>query len=94
MLQECLDGNAKCVQIRDYEAIFDELTDLSDHWDVVLMGKKWAYSGGASFAVYGLVSEDKKRLELSPIMLMKATKNKVQNWLSRYSNHRSTILWS
>ena len=41
------------------------------------MGKKYAYSGGASYAIYGFVPESKRVLELSPIMLMKAQKNEV-----------------
>ena len=65
------------MQLRPYEAIFDDLESLSQDWNKVLMGKKYAYSGGASYAIYGFVPESKRVLELSPIMLMKAQKNEV-----------------
>ena len=61
--------------IRDYESIFEELPKMANHWEKVLLGKKWAYSGGASYAVYGKLPDSKIKLDLSPIMLMKAQKN-------------------
>ena len=71
--QDCQGQN--CVSIRDYESIFDELPKMANHWEKVLLGKKWAYSGGASYAVYDKLPDSKKELELSPILLMKAQKN-------------------
>ena len=72
-----------CVQIKDYEAIFEELPRLQEDWNKILLGKKYAYSGGASYAVYGLISESKRTLELSPVMLMKAQKNEVKVFFSQ-----------
>ena len=57
--------------------IFEDLPELSEKWQKVLLGKKWAYTGGSSFAVFGLIPETKRHLELSPIMLAKAQKNEV-----------------
>ena len=74
-LQDC--QPISCVEIREYGDIFDDLSNLSNKWQNVLLGKKWAYSGGASYAVYGFIPESKRKLELSPIMLMKAQKNEV-----------------
>ena len=74
-IQDC--QAISCVEIREYEDIFDDLSNLSNNWENVLLGKKWAYSGGASYAVYGFIPESKRKLELSPIMLMKAQKNEV-----------------
>ena len=48
---------------------------MANRWEKVLLGKKWAYSGGASYAVYGKLPDMKIKLDLSPIMLMKAQKN-------------------
>ena len=75
--QECVDGDDQCVQLRPYESIYDDLESLSNSWNKVLMGKKVAYSGGASYAIYGFIPQSKQVLELSPIMLMKAQKNEV-----------------
>ena len=73
--QNCNDKS--CVEIRDYEVIFEDLPELSENWQKVLLGKKWAYTGGSSYAVFGLIPEAKRHLELSPIMLAKAQKNEV-----------------
>ncbi len=42
------------------------------------MGKKCAYTGGASYAIYRQIPEQKRSLEISPILLMKAQKNEVK----------------
>ena len=70
------------MKIQDYEAIFEDLPRLQDDWKKVLLGKKQAYTGGASFAVFGLIPESKRKLALSPIMLTKAQKNKVRSYYS------------
>ena len=69
--------------LKDYDLIFDELPDLiSKHnWNSILLGKKIAYSGGASYAIYNTIPSDKVTFEASPVMLMKAKKNKVSNSL-------------
>ena len=69
------------MKIQDYEAIFEDLPRLQDDWKKVLLGKKQAYTGGASFAVFGLIPESKRKLALSPIMLTKAQKNKVRSYV-------------
>ena len=68
-----------CVQLKNYDDIFDDLVALSKDWEKVLMGKRYAYTGGASYAVYGFIPKTKRVLELSPIMLMKAQKNEVKH---------------
>ena len=69
----------ECVQIKDYEAIFEELTSIidSNNWGKVVLGDQIAYSGGASYAIYQRVPKDKLIFKNSPVMLMKAVKNKV-----------------
>lgn len=76
--EDCSSGNKQCVQIHDYDSIFDELESLSDQWNSVLLGQKWAYSGGASYALYRLIPDNKRNFDLSPVMLMKAKKNQVE----------------
>ena len=65
------------MKIRDYEDIFSELGKLSDQWSSILVGKKWAYSGGASYAIYRLIPRTKLKFDLSPVMLTKSQKNEV-----------------
>lgn len=68
-----------CVSLNDYDLIFDELPDLIEkhNWNSILLSKKVAYSGGASYAIYNTISPNKVTFEASPVMLMKAQKNKV-----------------
>ena len=49
-----------------------------ESWSSVLLGKKWAYTGGASYAIYKLIPEVKLEFGLSPVMLMKGRKNEVE----------------
>ena len=68
-----------CVEIKDYEDIFEDLPRLirENDWKRVSLGKSWAYSPGTTYAIYSLVPTDRVRFENSPVMLMKAQKNKV-----------------
>ena len=68
-----------CVELKDYNLILDQLPGLiqEHNWDSILLGKKWAYSGGASYAIYNTIPKNKATFDLSPVMLMKAIKNKV-----------------
>ena len=70
-------GGLQCVQLRDYTAL---LTDLEQDKSEgkMLLGKPWAYTGGASYAVFSAVAEERRLIELSPIMLAKSQKNEVE----------------
>ena len=57
----------ECVQIKDYLDIFDELEELSGSWNKVLLGKKWAYTGGASYAIYQLIPEVSTIMSALPV---------------------------
>ena len=50
----------------------------TERWTSVLLGKKWAYTGGASYAIYKLIPKVKLEFGLSPVMLMKGRKNEVE----------------
>lgn len=64
----------------DYSQIFDKLENIirENGWEKVLLGNKVAYSGGASYAIYKAIPKDKLDFQNSPVMLMKAAKNKVE----------------
>ncbi len=64
--------------MRDYDSIFDDLPGLSESWSKVLVGKKWAYSQGPSYAIYSTMPKDKLKFDLSPVMLSKARKNEAE----------------
>ena len=49
-----------------------------ESWSSVLLGKKWAYTGGASYAIYKLIPKVKLEFGLSPVMLTKGRKNEVE----------------
>eukprot|EP00091_Calanus_sinicus_P007667 TRINITY_DN18846_c0_g1_i1.p1 TRINITY_DN18846_c0_g1~~TRINITY_DN18846_c0_g1_i1.p1 ORF type:complete len:222 (-),score=50.66 TRINITY_DN18846_c0_g1_i1:20-685(-) len=74
------EGSKECVTIKEYKEVFSDL--MGDPGQSVekkiLLGKPWAYTGGASFAIYKAVKEEKRLLELSPIMLRKAQKNDME----------------
>ena len=74
------DGCAEsaCVEIRHYDQVFKDLPKLVASVNSVLLPSKYAYSGGASFAVYELIPADKRRSSPSPIIFLKAKKNDVE----------------
>eukprot|EP00092_Neocalanus_flemingeri_P014896 GFUD01016088.1.p1 GENE.GFUD01016088.1~~GFUD01016088.1.p1 ORF type:complete len:725 (+),score=200.23 GFUD01016088.1:283-2457(+) len=74
------EGSLNCVIIREYDQVFKDLSGEAGNnvEGKILLGKPWAYTGGASFAIYNAVEESKRLLELSPIMLKKAQKNEVE----------------
>ncbi|XP_065575677.1 xaa-Pro aminopeptidase 2-like isoform X3 [Artemia franciscana] len=66
---------AVCVGVEDYEAINTVLRSMADNWEHVIIPRKIAYSGGASFWIYQLVPESKILLLVSPLVYLKARKN-------------------
>ena len=78
--QDCTaDSVDLCVQIGDYDDIFDDIRRLVEieGWSKILLGKPQAYSPGATFGIYRLIPEELVDFQLSPVMLMKAQKNEV-----------------
>ncbi|KAK8724909.1 hypothetical protein OTU49_010972 [Cherax quadricarinatus] len=73
-------GGQECVTINEYTAVLNRLRALKVHNSVkkVLLGAKYSYSGGASYAVYSAVPEEMRSLVTSPVLLMKARKNMVE----------------
>ena len=71
-----------CVRLKDYDQIFNDLPALIEkhNWNSILLGKKIAYSGGASYAIYNAIPPNKVTFDASPVMLMKAQKNKVNDF--------------
>ncbi|XP_047476476.1 xaa-Pro aminopeptidase 1-like [Penaeus chinensis] len=71
---EC--SEQQCVTIHDYASILDYLQD-SPAQKIVVPGS-YAYSGGASYAVYSAVKESARVASTSPVLLTKARKNEVE----------------
>ena len=69
----------ECVELINYEDFFVDAKSLFvwNKWKSVLMGKPYAYSPGATYAIYNLIPESSIDFKLSPVMLMKAKKNEV-----------------
>ena len=80
--------------MKDYDLIFDDLPNLIEKhkWNSILLGKKVAYSGGASYAIYNTIPSNKVTFDASPVMLMKAQKNEVQWKLTSMIELRRNIL--
>ena len=55
---------------------------MANRWEKVLLGKKWAYSGGASYAVYDKLPDSKKEFDKSRDEWMKLWDPK--NWDPNY----------
>ena len=70
-------GGLQCVQLKDYTALLADL-EQDQREGKILLGKPWAYTGGASYAVFSAVREERRLVELSPIMLAKSQKNEVE----------------
>ena len=70
-------GGPQCVQLKDYTALLPDLKQ-DQSGGKVLLGKPWAYTGGASYAVFSSVPEERRLVDLSPIMLAKSQKNEVE----------------
>ncbi|XP_070000806.1 uncharacterized protein [Penaeus vannamei] len=70
-------GDQECVVINEYTAILNRLRalEVTNGVNKVMMGKKYSYSGGASYAIYSAVPEEKRVVATSPVLLMKARKN-------------------
>ena len=77
-MQGC-DSGSDCVQLSDYSEAFFHIKDLfeSERWKKIVLGKPWAYTSGATYAVYKLFPSSFIEFKISPIMMMKAVKNEV-----------------
>ena len=81
VLPKLLTKHYKDVTFKKYDQIWQDLknsTFLDNIEGSILLSKPWAYTGGASYAIYRLVPEDKRLSDLSPIMMKKAQKNSVE----------------
>jgi len=76
---ECCDAGS-CVELKPYNDAFQDIQNLSkeENWEKVLLAKPWAYSSGATYAIYNLLPTPSVHFQSSPIMLMKAKKNQVE----------------
>lgn len=86
-------GSLQCVIIRDYNNIFNDLSgQLFQNIDgKILLGQPVAYTGGASFAIYEAVEEEKRLIDISPIMLRKSQKNPTEIQGMENANLRDSV---
>ncbi|XP_037780041.1 xaa-Pro aminopeptidase 1-like isoform X2 [Penaeus monodon] len=73
-VNEC--SEQQCVTIHDYASILDYLKDSPA--EKIMVPGSYAYSGGASYAIYSAVEESARVTSTSPVLLMKARKNEVE----------------
>ena len=70
-------GGPGCVHLKDYTGLLGDL-EQDKGKGKILLGQPWAYTGGASYAVFNAVPEARRLVDLSPIMLAKSQKNAVE----------------
>lgn len=87
------DSDKDCVQLSDYNAAFSHIKDMFEQqrWTKVLLGKPWAYTSGATYAVYKLIPSAFVEFKNSPIMMMKAQKNEVEIKGMKSANIRDAV---
>ncbi len=70
--------SSPCVSLHKYDSALSDLSVMSAAWTKVGLSSKWAYSGGASYAVFSAIDDhDKVSFVPSPVMIEKAKKNQV-----------------
>jgi len=77
--------------LRDYQDVFDDVRALGDQWKKVLLGKKWAYTQGPSFAIYRQLDAEKLEFNVGPVLLMKASKNEAEIRGMQSANIRDSV---
>ncbi|MCL4135237.1 UNVERIFIED_CONTAM: hypothetical protein GTU68_053881, partial [Idotea baltica] len=83
----------ECVEIHNYKTVMNTLQALSalDTIKKVLLPSKYSYSGGASYAIYSSVQEEKRTFEVSPVLLMKSRKNQVERMGMRNAHVKDAV---
>ncbi|XP_055678193.1 uncharacterized protein LOC129786952 [Lutzomyia longipalpis] len=67
-----------CVQVRDYNAIWSDLRTFSQQWQRVLIPTYCVFDMGASEAIYSALPQKIIVERVSPIIYMRAQKNKIE----------------
>ncbi|KAA0186303.1 hypothetical protein HAZT_HAZT005120, partial [Hyalella azteca] len=75
---QCFDN--VCFHVTEYDNLVPRLQAAAASSDVkrVLLPKKYAYTGGVSYAIYSAVPADKRVSAVSPVVALKARKNDVE----------------
>ncbi|XP_069163625.1 uncharacterized protein [Procambarus clarkii] len=86
-------GEHECVTITEYSAILNRLRALKLNNGItkVMLGSKYSYSGGASYAIYSAVPEEKRFMTISPVLQMKARKNPVETLGMKKAHIRDAV---
>ncbi|XP_059488779.1 xaa-Pro aminopeptidase 1-like isoform X2 [Neocloeon triangulifer] len=67
-----------CVRIFEYDQFWKDLPTFSQSWNKVLLPVQFSYNSGCSHRVVTQVPEEKRMMQPSPIMMLKAVKNSVE----------------
>ncbi|XP_069700563.1 xaa-Pro aminopeptidase 1-like isoform X2 [Periplaneta americana] len=67
-----------CAQVHRYDALIGDLKTNQQKWKKVLLPSQCVYSPGGSRAVYSAIPPEKQLAMPSPIIFMKARKNRVE----------------
>ncbi|KAL7023026.1 hypothetical protein ACKWTF_012476 [Chironomus riparius] len=81
----------KCVIIKHYNDIWKDLRILSTSWNRVLMPSMNNFDLGVSEAIYSSVNREIIHERTSPIVYMRAQKNKVEREGMRHANIRDAV---
>ncbi|CAL7934020.1 unnamed protein product [Xylocopa violacea] len=71
-------SNANCVKKHNYTSIWNELRTMSQAWNLVWLPTQCSYSAGASKEIFNSVPAKKQLAQPSPVLFLRAEKNKVE----------------
>ncbi|XP_025988005.1 xaa-Pro aminopeptidase ApepP isoform X2 [Solenopsis invicta] len=84
-------SHANCVKWHNYSDIWNDLKTMSQIWNTVWLPSPYGYSPGASTEIYNSIPPEKRLAKASPIIDLKAEKNKVEVAGMRRSHLKDAI---
>ncbi|KYM95234.1 Xaa-Pro aminopeptidase 1 [Cyphomyrmex costatus] len=84
-------SHANCVKWHNYTDIWYDLRTMSQAWNTVWLPSPYGYSPGASKEIYNSIPPEKRFVKASPIIDLKAEKNKVEVAGMRRSHLRDAM---
>ncbi|GAB1861150.1 Xaa-Pro aminopeptidase 1-like isoform X2 [Camponotus japonicus] len=83
--------HADCVKWHNYTAIWYDLKTMSQAWDTVWLPSPYGYTLGASKEIYNSIPPEKRLAKPSPVIDLRAEKNKVEIAGMRRSHLRDAV---
>ncbi|XP_036138554.1 xaa-Pro aminopeptidase ApepP isoform X2 [Monomorium pharaonis] len=84
-------SHANCVKWHNYTDIWSDLKTMSQVWNTVWLPSPYGYSPGASKEIYNSIPPEKRLAKASPIIDLRAEKNKVEITGMRRSHLKDAI---